>query len=26
LPEDGGWAAYAIYDSTAGRIELVRLR
>ncbi len=26
LPEDGGWAAYAIYDSAAGQIELVRLR
>ena len=25
IPEDGGWAAYTIYDSTAGRIELVRL-
>ena len=25
LPEDGGQAAYAIYDSAAGQIELVRL-
>jgi predicted phosphodiesterase len=25
LPEDGGWAAYALYDVAAGRIELVRL-
>jgi predicted phosphodiesterase len=26
LPEDGGRAAYAIYDTDAGRIELIRLR
>lgn len=26
LPEDGGRAAYAIYDSPTGRIDLVRLR
>ncbi len=25
LPQDVAWASYAIYDSTAGRIELVRL-
>jgi predicted phosphodiesterase len=25
LPEDGGWAAYAIYDTAVGRIELIRL-
>lgn len=25
LPEDGGWAAYAVYDADAGRIELIRL-
>jgi len=25
LPEDGGRAAYVIYDNTTGRIELVRL-
>jgi hypothetical protein len=25
LPEDGAWAAYTIYDSAAGRIELARL-
>lgn len=25
LPEDGGWAAYALYDTDARRIELVRL-
>ena len=25
LPEDGGWADYTLYDSAAGRIELVRL-
>jgi predicted phosphodiesterase len=25
LPEDGGWAAYTIYDTTTGRIEPVRL-
>ena len=25
LPEDGAWAAYVIFDSTTGRIELVRL-
>ncbi len=24
-PEDGGWAAYALYDSDAARIHLVRL-
>lgn len=26
LPEDAGWATYTRYDSTSGRIELVRLR
>jgi hypothetical protein len=25
LPDDGGWAAYALYDADAGRIELIRL-
>ncbi len=25
LPQDVAWSSYAIYDSTAGRIELVRL-
>jgi diadenosine tetraphosphatase ApaH/serine/threonine PP2A family protein phosphatase len=25
LPEDGEWASYALYDTGAGRIELIRL-
>jgi hypothetical protein len=25
LPEDGGWAAYTLYDAQSGRVELVRL-
>lgn len=25
LPEDGGWAAYTLYDSDPGRIEFIRL-
>lgn len=25
LPEDGGWAAYALYDAGLGQIDLVRL-
>ena len=25
LPEDGGWAAYVLYDAGAGSIEFVRL-
>ena len=26
LPDDGGWAAYALYDTDATRIELISLR
>jgi predicted phosphodiesterase len=25
LPEDGGWAAYALYDAQAGRVDLCRV-
>lgn len=25
LPEDGGWANYTLYDTDAGRVELIRL-
>jgi predicted phosphodiesterase len=25
LPEDGGWAAYTLYDAGAGTVELIRL-
>ncbi len=25
LPEDGGWSTYTLYDTGAGRIELIRL-